>query len=187
MKARTISEIKRALASQKKVAEAKPSVPPAGPDLKKTYITIPFFTPSDDVDIENITEEQKKKLVQKNKLMAGGHPITITNLKTRGAALVGQDKDTPGSGDYGWADALKGNPGQGWFSPSDFSYDAGVCYKAWIYTWVYLALTILVYIFIHPLLAVPFAWKVGHNQGQYIGGLIFGKEDMKGKVMYRTA
>ncbi len=181
MKAMTISEMKKALASHKKSAEAKAPVPPAGPDLKKTYITIPFFTPSDDVDINNVTEEQKKKLVQKNKLMAGGHPITITNLKNRKAALVGD------VGDGGWVDALKGKPGDGWFSPSDFTYDAGTCYKAWMYTWAYLALAILAYIFIHPLLAVPFAWKVGHNQGQYIGGLIFGKEDMKGKVMYRTA
>ncbi len=184
MKAKTISEIKNALASRKKAAEAKTAALPAGPDVKKTYITVPFFTPSDDVNMDAITEEQKKKLVQKNKLMAGGHPITITKLTTRGGALVGADGD---GGDRGWKDALNGKPGGGWWNPADFTFDAGTCYKAWMYTWAYLTLTILAYIFIHPLLAVPLAWKVGHNQGQYIGGLIFGKEDMKGKVMYRTA
>ncbi|MFH1246921.1 MAG: hypothetical protein V1644_00940 [Candidatus Micrarchaeota archaeon] len=188
MKAKSINEIKQMLvaaAQKKKAAEVKPAVPPAGPDLKKTYMTVPYFTPSDDIDIDAVTPEEKKKLVQQNKLMAGGDPISITNLKTRGAALVGAKGGKIGDG--GWKHALNGEPGDGWLNPADFTFDVGTSYKAWMYIWAYLALTILTYVFIHPLLAVPFAWKVGHNQGQYIGSLIFGKEDMKGKTMYRTA
>lgn len=181
MKLKTISEIKKALAQAKKPAPSQPATPATGPDVKKTFITIPFFTPSDDLNIDALTEEQKKKMVQKNKLMAGGDPITITKLTNRKGALVGD------VGDGGWKDSLSGKPGGGWWNPADFTFDAGACYKSWMYTWIYLALTILTYVFIHPLLAVPFAWKVGHNQGHYIGGLIFGKEDMKGKTMYRTA
>ncbi len=158
-KQKTISEMRAALAKPKQEA---PAPSPTQADVKKTYITIPYYTPSDDVNIDEITESEKKAFIQKGKLMGTGDPITIAAIKTR-------------------QDALKA-----WHSPNDFTYDPGTCYKAWMYTWIYLTLTILSYAFIHPLLAVPFAWKVGHNWGQYIGGLIFGKEDMKGKIMYHT-
>lgn len=173
MKFKTISEIKHALKQKQTVKLAQSGVPSTGPDVKKSYATVPYYTPSDDVDIDNLTEEQKKSLVQKGKLMAGGDPISISKLITRGEALVGKEGK---SGKLG-----------GWFSPWDFTYDAGASYKAWIYAWIYLALTITTYVFVHPLVSVIFAWKVGHNWGQYIGALIFGKEDMKGKVIYRTA
>ncbi len=161
MKGKTINEVKNALESAK-IAPAK-AIPPERTETKKTFITIPYRTPSDDVNLDALTEEQKKELIRKHKLMGTGDPISITAIKTRKEAL------------------------KAWHSPNDFTYDAGSCYKAWTYTWAYLALTILAYVFVHPLVAVPLAWKVGHNWDQYIGGLIFGKEDMKGKTMYRTA
>ncbi len=160
IKTQTIKEIKAALA-QKKAKLA--SAPAAGStDVKKTYLTIPYYTPSDDVDLDSITQKEKIKLIQKGKLMGTGGPITITKIDNRAAAL------------------------NSWWDPNDYTYDAGTSYKAWTYTWAYLALTILSYVFIHPLAAIPFAWKVGHNWGQYVGGLVFGKTDMKGKTMYHT-
>ena len=159
MKFRSLKEIKMALAKPKAPAAAVSTVPA---DVKKTYLTVPYYTPSDDVDIENLTESKKKQLQREHKLMGDGSPITITKLSDRKGAL------------------------SGWWDPSDYTYDAGTSYKAWTYTWTYLALTVLAYIFVHPLVAVPFAWKVGHNWGQYVGGLVFGKEDMKGKTMYHT-
>lgn len=179
MKYKTLSQIKAAIAANKPAAKPGPAVPPAGPDVKKSFMTVPYFTPSDDLDIDSLTDVQRKKMVQKGKLMAYGTPVTITRLRVR--------KDAIGGGDYGWADALKGGEVGGWFAPEDFSFDAGTTYHTWIYTWIYLALTVLTYVFVHPLVAVIFAWKTGHNWGHYIGALIFGKEDMKGKVMYRTA
>ncbi len=166
----SIKEIKAAMANK-----ANAPIAPAAPtDIKKTLLTVPFYTPSDDVDIDNLTPEKKKQLIQKGKLMGTGAPITTVNIRTRGEALTGLKSGKPG------------HASGGWWSPNDFTYDAGTCYKAWTYTWAYLALTILSYVFIHPLIAIPFAWKVGHNWSQYIGGLVFGKEDMKGKTMYHT-
>ncbi len=160
IKVQTIKEIKAAVA---KAAVAKAKAASAGPaDVKKTYMTIPYYTPSDNVDIDNLTEEQKKKLIRQGKLMGSGDPITIAKIDNRKNAL------------------------NAWWDASDFTYDAGTSYKAWTYTWAYLALTIISYVFIHPLLAIPFAWKVGHNWSQYVGGLVFGKEDMKGKTLYHT-
>lgn len=109
-----------------------------------------------------MSEKQKLEAIKKGKLMMGGHPISITNISTRKEVLAS------------------------WLGPQDFTFDAGTSYKAWTYTWAYLILTVIAYVWIHPLLAVPLAWKVGHNWGHYIGGLMFGKEDMKGKTMYRT-
>ena len=164
----TIKEIKAKLAAKEKIVETPAS------DIRKTLLTVPFYTPSDDVDITTLTSEKKIEMIQKGKLMGTGDPITTINYKTRGEALTGVTPTDKGPG--------KG----GWWSAKDFTFDAGTSYKAWTYTWVYLVLAILTYIFIHPLVTVPFAWKVGHNWGQYIGGLVFGKEDMKGKTMYHT-
>ncbi len=162
LKQKNLKDVRASLFGAKEKAKQADAMAKPAVDTRRTYLTVPYYTPSDDVDIENITEEQKKKLVAKGKLMAGGHPITITNIVTR--------KEGFGS----------------WLSPDDFTFDAGTSYKAWTYTWAYLALTIATFVWIHPLLAVPLAWKTGHNWGQYIGGLVFGKEDMKGKIMYRT-
>ena len=156
-----ITELK-ALMAKKYAKPAAPATSGVPADVKKTFLTVPFYTPSDDVDLNSTSPEKIKELQRKHKLMGTGDPITITKLTNRKAAL------------------------NGWWDPSDFTYDAGCSYKAWTYTWAYLALTVAVYMFVHPLVAVPFAWKVGHNWGQYVGGLVLGKEDMKGKTMYNT-
>ncbi|MBI4406362.1 hypothetical protein HY571_00425 [Candidatus Micrarchaeota archaeon] len=160
MKGKTIREVRAALT--KPVAKVeKPN--PVQTVTKKTFMTVPYYTPSDDVNLDNLTEREKKALIRKGKLMGTGDPITITRITNRKEAL--------GT----------------WMSPNDFTYDNGTTYKAWVYTWAYLGLTVLTYLLVHPLIAVVFAWKTGHNWGQYIGALIFGKEDMKGKTMFRTA
>lgn len=153
----TIHELKKILASKPKPAEAKPKS-----EDKKTLLTVPYSTPSDEIDVESLTPEQKAKAIRAGKLMGSGDPVTITKLTDRKGAMAN------------------------WMSPADYTYDFGSSYKAWVYVWIYLAATIISAIFIHPLVAIPFAWKVGHNWGQYMGGLVFGKEDMKGKTMYAT-
>lgn len=146
-------------------ARVKASKAAAAPAKKSenlnTFLQVPYYTPSDKYDVANMTPAQKKKAAQKFELQAGENPISITNIKTRGAFLADQ------------------------FSADDYGYDANG-YYTWTYTWAYLAIAIATYVYIHPLVAIPFAWKVGHNWDQYMGTRLWGKEDMKGKVMYAT-
>ncbi len=161
MKIKTLKEMRAALAKKPTTGEKSPDL--FAKEDRKTYMTLPFYTPSDDLDVNKMTEKEKKTAVVAGKLMGTGEPIAIAKILSRGEAI------------------------NIWMSPNDFTYDNGTCYKAWIYTWVYLALTVLTFLLIHPLIAVILAWKTGHNWGQYTGGLVFGKDDMKGKAMYRTA
>ncbi|MFH0713498.1 MAG: hypothetical protein V1722_02865 [Candidatus Micrarchaeota archaeon] len=176
MKFKTINEIKAALAKSKSAVQVS-GASKKDDSTYKTLLTVPYSTPSDDIDLKTMTppekkndakwlamsvEQRKNKLLQTGRLMGRGDPIGIVKIATRKDAIAA------------------------WIEPNDFTYDSGTCYKAWTYTWVYLAATILAYIMIHPLVAVPFAWKVGHNWGQYIGGLFFGKDDMSNKTMYHT-
>ncbi len=156
---KSIEEIRAEFAKVKAAKQA--DAPAKKSENLNTFLQVPYYTPSDKYDVPNMTPAQKKKAAQKFELQAGSQPISITNIKTRGAFLAGH------------------------FAANDFAYDANG-YYAWTYTWAYLALTAITYIFIHPLVAIPFAWKVGHNWSQYMGTRIWGKEDMKGKVMYAT-
>lgn len=127
-----------------------------------TFLQVPYYTPSDGIDTSKLSQEEKNKLVGQYKLSGYGEtPVSISQIKTRKAFLADQ------------------------FTSDDYSYDANG-YHGWTYTWVYLALAIAAFTWAHPLLAIPLAWKVGHNWSQYMGGRIWGKQDMKGKVMYAT-